>query len=88
MLVMAGRTYRSKSAVTAGHREIYNKPMEDLFFGSRTPKACIYGLHASFWVRYVNVGKLEKIPLATSFSMLHSFVREKIAGRIKFAGRS
>ena len=48
---MADRTFFSKPALLAGHRENYNKPMEDLFFGSRTPKACIYGLQASFWVR-------------------------------------
>ena len=59
-MVMAGRSYFSKPTLSAGHLEIYNKPMEDLFFESRTPKACNYGLQASFWVRYVNVWQVGK----------------------------
>ena len=59
-LVMAGRTYFSKPALSAGHIEIYYKPMEDLFFENRIAKACIYGLQGSFWVRYVNVWRVRK----------------------------
>ena len=70
-MVMAGRTFFSKPALSAGHRENYNKPMEDLFFGSRTPKACIDGSQASFRVRKAasTSGKLERIRPATISSM-------------------